>query len=97
MRRRGPEQLSLLDWVTPRTVIPFPCGARLGRARQVARDIGKRTTEAGKDAAWDRHVAALTDELTRHGATPDQINAELNRFVALCDRLMAPGADRREG
>ncbi|WP_350057081.1 DUF6074 family protein [Pelagibacterium sp.] len=85
---RYPEQLELLTWQPPRTVLPFPLGRRTGKARAVARTLQQRKTHEGKEAYWQRTINAMADELRRHGATDDEVHHHICSFRTAVEAVM---------
>jgi hypothetical protein len=94
---RRPEQLDLLAWHPPRTVIPFPLASRVRKARATARTLQQRKTREGKQTFWARTIDALTAELRRHGCDDDEIKRQIDAFFHAVEHEMSaiPHQERR--
>ena len=87
-------QLDLLAWAPPRTVLVFPLAKRAGKVRRVAEVLACKRGPAAA-SYWKKTVDTLADQMKRAGLAATTINAELRSFhdavqAELCRRSRQP-------
>lgn len=81
----------------PCSVIVFPLGKRIGKARHVAQKLqamAEPTKEKARESYWRERCKDLTAELQKRGLTPDQIKTEIFAFRDVVELEMRKAAAR---
>ena len=69
------------------TVISFPLHRRADMVRKIAAALNARSYQAGQ-RYWSLHVAQERKKLDRQGFSPQEIDAEINRYATAISRIL---------
>lgn len=81
--------------MTARLVL-FPLSRNIGKARRVAEVLTRREGKA-QDAYWHRICQDLAAMLRKHGASEDDVHAQLNAFRDTVARILSADEPSRGG